>query len=779
MSYSTGSFPEQMISLSRKDEEWKEACVDAIISREDVSYTNKRTRKEVMEINYDLYNGVFNEEDFKHVTNPYKVDEGFPASPHNLNIIRPKIDLLKGEETKRPLNIKVAKTSEEAASDLQDKTKEELLKYVMEEIMNQMQGRESEKDLDEVLKYVTRKYYSAEEKQAYNTLKYLTEKLNLRHIFYRGWHDALVAGEEIYYIGSRNGEPILERTNPVTFSYDTNPDIEFIEDGDWCLYKTEMSPASIYDRFFDIMDEEDLDDILKMQGSTVSGGNRIERVSNKAMSWKSVNSNANTNYDENLIDVYHACWKSFAKVGFLNVVDELGNESIEMVDETYKADPNEDIEWEWIVEVWEGYRIGEDKYIGIRPLPNQLITSEDPYGSKLPYFGVAYSNTNSKSKSLVDIMKPLQYIYIILWYRLELAIARDKGRVLTVDITQIPKSMNITPEKWMHYISALGVNFVNPYEEGWNIPGREGGKPAQFNQMSSQDLTMANVIGEYVQLLDKVEQMVGELSGVSKQRQGAISTNELVGNVERSVIQSSHITEPLFWMHSQVKKRAMSYLLEVAKTSWRHSNKTKLHYIFDDATRVFMNITDDFLNSDFDIFVTDSTKESQNIESLRTLLQPAMQNGASLLEMAEILTLDNMSAIKEKLEEVEINRQEREQAMQQQEQETQIQIQQMTSQDKADENRIKEEDSIRKAETQLEVARIQADSTYDSNDLKSQLESRKLELQKEKQEDDFKISKNKLEEDKRSNKVDEQQKEKELSIKKMAANKKPSTSTTK
>jgi len=54
--------------------------------------------------------------------------------------------------------------------------------------------------------------------------------------------------------------------------------------------------------------------------------------------------------------------------------------------------------------------------------------------------------------------------------------------------------MNIDVNKWMHYLSALGVNFVNPYEEGWNIPGREGGKPSQFNQIAAVDLTMANVM---------------------------------------------------------------------------------------------------------------------------------------------------------------------------------------------------------------------------------------------------------------------------------------------
>jgi hypothetical protein len=128
--------------------------------------------------------------------------------------------------------------------------------------------------------------------------------------------------------------------------------------------------------------------------------------------------------------------------------------------------------------------------------------------------------------------------------------------------------MNITPDRWMHYLSSVGVNFINPYEEGWNVPGREGGKPATFNQITALDLTMSNVIAEYIQLMDKIEQLAGTISGITEQREGAISSNELVGNVERSVVQSSHITEPLFWVHNQCKKHALNMLLDTAKGAW-------------------------------------------------------------------------------------------------------------------------------------------------------------------------------------------------------------------
>jgi hypothetical protein len=360
-----------------------------------------------------------------------------------------------------------------------------------------------------------------------------------------------------------------------------------------------------------------------------------------------------------------------------------------------------------------------------------------------------------------------------------------------MDITQIPKSMNVDVNKWLHYLTALGVNFVNPYEEGWDIPGREGGRPAAFNQISAQDLTMTNVIVNYIDLLNKIEEMIGELSGVSKQRQGTISSSELVGNVERSVIQSSHITEVLFWTHNDIKKRLYTQLLEAAKTAWRNSNKTSLYYVLNDMSRKFIQIDDEFPYSSFGVFVTDSSKEFRNIEALKTLLQPAMQNGATLLDAASILTADNMNQIKQKLEDVEKKRE----AMMQQQQQNEAQMQQQLLESqkqqvaaetslKQEELRIKEEDSIRKAQTQLEIARMGMMSDSEKEDYTEEpdyegimLESRKIDLQKQKIEKDNSIKQQQLNETVRKNKKAEEFKAQEIVIKRKVANKqRPTTS---
>lgn len=716
-------FPAQKVPMSKKTKEWKESCVDYIIGHSASSRNgNSRSREEEMQTYYDLYNSIYNEKDLKYVTNPFKQDDGFPATAQDYNIIKPKIDLLLGEETKRPFNFRVVRTSDIATSNLQDKAKQLLIDYVQASIMSKL-GPEEQARYQEALqsgeimtpeqiqKYLTKDYKDIAEIAAQHSLNYLKQKLNVTHEFFKGWKDALIAGEEIYYVGVINGEPYVERVNPLSFSYEQSADLEFIHEASWCCRKMNMSATEIYDRFYDKMSEKQLNELLDMMDDGTRGGlnpqvrkTSLDYPHIKTRTINGFSSNPFQNADN--INVWHCCWKSFKKIGFVTIINpETGVEEEFEVDESYKVTGREvNVEWTWIIEVWEGYRVGEDLYIGIQPVEYQHISADNPNSQKLPYTGVVYNNTNSSPRSLVSMMKPLQYMYIVIWYRLELAMARDKGKVVTMDITQIPKSMNIDVAKWMHYLGALGVNFVNPYEEGWDIPGREGGKPSQFNQITALDLTMANTIDQYINLMDKIESMVSEITGVTKQREGAISSNELVGNVERSVVQSAHITEPLFWVHNQVKKEVLSMLLNTAKFAWKDSDKRCIHYVLDDATRAFLTLNDDFFYEDMDIFLDDSTKNQQQLEALKQLMQPAMQNGASLLDIAEIITMDNINMIKNRLEDIEQKRMEQQQALEEQQAQREQQMIQM-------QNEVKEEElMIKEAEMDLEKYKIDTDN---------------------------------------------------------------------
>ena len=708
------AFPRQKLPLSKKGKKWQEDCVNYIIGEGNVtSGGNSTSYYGELQTYYNLYNSIFDEKDFKSITNPFKVEDGFPATPHDFNIIRPKVDLLIGEETKRPLNFRVIRTSQEATSEMQEKEKQMILQYIEAAITARMSPEEAQQfqeqlqsgeimPPEQIAKYMDKDYKDIVENTAYHSLTYLREKLDLDNEFIKGWKDGLISGREIYYVGVLNAEPYAERVNPICFSYDKSPDLDFIEDGSWCCRKMRMPITEVYDRYYDKLEEKDLDKLEEMIGST-PGRNLGDRSPvDMGIQLRIYDNPIFEGSGKSLVNVWHCCWKSFKKIFYVTTTDEAGQPQINIVDETYQPVGNEvSVEPDWIIEVWEGYRAGSDLYFGIQPIEYQHVSIDNPNSQKLPYCGAIYSNTNSKPRSLVSILKPLQYMYIVLWYRLELAIARDKGKVVNMDITQIPKSMNISPAKWMHYLSSVGVNFINPYEEGWNIPGREGGKPAQFNQITALDLTMSNVIAEYIQLMDKIEELAGTISGITQQREGAVSTSEMVGNVERSVVQSSHITEPLFWVHNQCKRRVLNMLLNTAKGAWEETGKQKLQYIFDNGERAFLDITPKFYYEDMDVFVSDTSKDLENIQKLQQLIQPAMQNGASLLEAAEILTNDNFNIIKQKLKDMQTRQEQIQQQQQEAEAQQQQQLQQMQNESKQQELMLQE--------AQMDLQRYQID----------------------------------------------------------------------
>lgn len=708
------AFPRQKLPLSKKGKKWQEDCVNYIIGEDNVtSGGNSTSYYGELQTYYNLYNSIFDEKDFKSITNPFKVEDGFPATPHDFNIIRPKVDLLIGEETKRPLNFRVIRTSQEATSEMQEKEKQMILQYIEAAITARMSPEEAQQfqeqlqsgeimPPEQIAKYMDKDYKDIVENTAYHTLTYLRERLDLDNEFIKGWKDGLISGREIYYVGVLNAEPYVERVNPIYFSYDKSPDLEFIEDGSWCCRKMRMPITEVYDRYYDKLEEKDLDKLEEMIGST-PGRNLGDRSPvDMGIQLRIYDNPIFEGAGKSLVNVWHCCWKSFKKIFYVTTTDDAGQPQINIVDETYQPVGNEiSVEPDWIVEVWEGYRAGSDLYFGIQPIEYQHVSIDNPNSQKLPYCGAIYSSTNSKPRSLVSILKPLQYMYIVLWYRLELAIARDKGKVVNMDITQIPKSMNISPAKWMHYLSSVGVNFINPYEEGWNIPGREGGKPAQFNQITALDLTMSNVIAEYIQLMDKIEELAGTISGITQQREGAVSSSEMVGNVERSVVQSSHITEPLFWVHNQCKRRVLNMLLNTAKGAWEETGKQKLQYIFDNGERAFLDITPKFYYEDMDVFVSDTSKDLENIQKLQQLIQPAMQNGASLLEAAEVLTNDNFNIIKQKLKDMQTRQEQMQQQQQEAEAQQQQQLQQMQNEAKQQELMLQE--------AQMDLQRYQID----------------------------------------------------------------------
>tara|TARA_R100000781_G_scaffold64848_1_gene40884 strand:- start:630 stop:1442 length:813 start_codon:yes stop_codon:yes gene_type:complete len=202
-----------------------------------------------------------------------------------------------------------------------------------------------------------------------------------------------------------------------------------------------------------------------------------------------------------------------------------------------------------------------------------------------------------------------------------------------------------------------------------------------------------------------LEDMAGQISGVSRQREGAVEQYEYVGNVQRSVIQSSTITESWFYSHNEVKQRVLESLCNTMKIAWAGGKKAAM--ILGDGAYKFLTVMPNVSLQDFGVYVGDSGKDDAMKQVVQQLAQSALQSGGiDLLNILKVLKADTMTEA-EKVLEQGMDQMKQQAAEQQQQAMQQIQAQQEAEQAKFEgEAQLKQMDN----ETKIKVAEIQAES---------------------------------------------------------------------
>ena len=639
------NLPQQKLPMSSKDKEWGKSCINYYSNYRYTNGSNLRSDRFKKLINYDLYNGKVNHKDIETICDPLGVNTSstFAARFQHYDIISEPIRLLIGEETKRPDNHIVVS---ESPDDLNRKTtavKEKIFQALQQGLAYQIDPNADPNNPppppEEILKH--EKYTPSDiiESKANKVLKVLKKRLNTRLLFSQGWKDALIAGEEVYWVGIENAEVAMRRVNPVNLTVILDGDTTFVDDAIAVVEERMLAINTILDEYGDILSKDDVDKLenytrgtfgsfntaggFEPQFDVVNGQNAFAGITPT----NAYNGNNSNNYS---IRVTRVEWKSMKKIGELTWTDEDGAPQTEIVDEVFntrvfkEAFPDAKVEWYWINEAWEGVKIGLDIFTDIKAKPNQRRRLDNPYFCRLGYTGFIYEATNSQSVSLIDRLKPYQYLYDIISYRLEIAFASDQGKKFIMDLAQIPESHGIDIDRWLYYLKEMNIAFINSFEEGKK--GAASGQLAnKFNQFQAIDLSLSQSIQQYINMLDYIKTQVAFVSGVTPQRLGAINNSELVGNVERSVNQSSLITEYLYEGHSEVKRRAYTAMIEVAKICYKKGLAAQ--YVLDDMAIEMLTLEEnEFENSEFNVFVTNNTKDLELKAKLDQLVQVALQS---------------------------------------------------------------------------------------------------------------------------------------------------------
>ncbi len=795
------NFPRQKLSRREKNEEWAKACVDSGLGIVGLYDNTRRSPKWRKLRNYALYNGILDKTDLEYVCNPLGLDNlELPANLQYYDIVSPIFNLLFGEEAKRPFNFIIRAINEDVISDKEKKQKELIIQMLEQMLMAHIDPESVDPENppptpEELQKYISYEYQDMRESIATKIVQYFRRYLNLDMLFLKGWEDSLIAGEEIYCVDIVADEPSVRRVNPTEIYCTLNPNSDNIDDSDIIVEETWMSIGQVIDTFYDSLSKSDIDLLEEWNGNKNALNKQllgytepyklfIQREED-VLSGKA----AQANFDEaNNVRVCKVVWKSRRKVGKLTFLDENGEQQELLVDELYKhdkEDPDSSIEWLWINEYWEGTKIGTDIYVNMRPRPVQFRRMDNISICKSGYVGTIYNANNSQSISLMDRLIPWIYLYVVIWYRTELLLAANQGKIAKVDLAMIPEGWEI--DKWLYYATSMKFAFVDSFKEGKK--GAATGKLAgnMSGQSGELNLETGNQIQGYISLLEFVEQKLYNVSGVTPQRMGAVSSSELVGNVERAVVQSAHITEKWFTIHNDVKKRVVETLVETAKYIISEGKTKKFQYITDDLATVFFSVDGELFNdAEYGVFLTNSSKDHQAIETLKQLSHAAMQNDQiALSDIISIFNSESLADIKNKLIQAEQRRQQEMQAQQQQQQQAQAQMQQdmiafeREKMDRDDWN--KEADR----QTKIQVAEIaafnrQSELDTDGNGIpdpvelaKLSLEERRFAFEQQQSMNQDMIDRDRANLEREKIKTQKEIKEKEIEAKKQIAKNKP------
>lgn len=637
-----------------------------------------------MKVNYDLFNNIINKTDFESICYPFGKEVGsLPADFSNKDIISGKIKALLGMEMRRPFSWKVVATNEEATTRREQEETQRLKDFVVSSIMNpiradierkymeESKGRELTQDEQaqlqqqiqqelqtmtppEVKKYMEREHQDPAEVLSHQILEYLIQREDIKMKFNKAWKHGLISGREIFWVGIVNGEPVVKVINPIRFDYDKSPDLDYIEEGEWACYEMYMTPSEIVKYFGPEFTPKEIDEIYEDYS-------HASTLPDSAFTFRNDGTTAIMG-----IRVIHCEWKSLKPIKFVKGVSPITGEVYEdMVDESYKLNPEAgdiEITTEWVPTKYEGYKIGEDKYAWLREVPGQYKDLDNLYHCKLSYIGATYDNLNSEVTSLVDRMKYYQYMYNVLWYRIELLTASDDGKVLLMNVNLIPKSAGLDIEKWMYYLKANKIGLMDPSEEG-NKGNTNMGEAAK-----EVDMSLASDIAKYLQLLEYIEKRCGESVGITKQIEGQIGSEEAVRNTQQALIQSANIIEPYFEVHNNIKRNVLQALIEVAKVAYAEFQPSYLSYVLDDMSRKMIDMDYDLLeNSTYGIFVSNSMKSNEALQMVQQLSHAALQNQrVELSDVIKIMRSESIQEAEELLLVAEKDRIQREQAIQQQ-----------------------------------------------------------------------------------------------------------------
>lgn len=629
-------------------------------------------------ININLLNGIVDPRDMKRYVNPSDV-EGIAydyAIPH-YPIMNSKLNVLVGEEAKRPFDYKVVVTNPEAITQKEAAKKQELLQRLSSYIEEGGDQQENpERYIEKLQKYMKYEWQDLREIRANWLLQHYHKELNIPLKTNKNFQMALATGEESYICDVVGGDLLVEPIDPLKISIFGSGSALNFEDADIIVIEDYWPLGRIIDHFYEDLKPGDIDKLESITNTKTSFTNvaasplpakhieldEVSLVTQDTFEGMRFREEMVGNYIDlfgsssramsDVVDMFgnirviRLFWKSRRALLKVKSFDPMtGEEVYDIYPETYVVDETkgEEATKMWANEAWEATLVHKDIYLRMGPRKIQYSRLSNPSKCHFGIIGSVYSLIGSKPYSMVDMMKPHNYLYNVTHDRLNTTMANSWGSLLEVDFASIPKGWDIT--KWFHFAKKMKLAIKDSFKEG-NEGRAKNTLAGSFTSQSRGIISdnLGNYIEQNIRLLEYIKVELSEISGISKQREGQTSNRETFGGIERANLQSSYITEWYYMIHDDIKKRLYECMLETTKYAMRLGNMKFQHIVNDHAIEMIEIDGDEYSECDYGL-VVDYSGSSIVKDKIEAIAQAAMQNQmSSFSTMLQIYNNNNSIA---------------------------------------------------------------------------------------------------------------------------------------
>jgi hypothetical protein len=288
-------------------------------------------------------------------------------------------------------------------------------------------------------------------------------------------------------------------------------------------------------------------------------------------------------------------------------------------------------------------------------------------------------------------------------FHIELTLARSGGKAVVYDTSQKPNGLKL--EDVFYHAKNSGVIPINTKQEGMQVGG--------FNQFQQIDFTLSNSVQQLLNLKMMLENTVETLTGISRAREG-FAKSDAVGVNERSVVQSSLVTEPLFANHYRTIEMVYQQLSDLMKIAW--SDGHRVSFFAGDGMVEMAKVTGDLKNADLGVFVTNSSKDRKDKDGMIAMGQQILAGSGAdgFLQMIKMVNADTAKEAETTLEQGLEAMKQQQQAMEEQQVQAQQQQAEATQQAAQMDAQTKQADR----EAKIQVAQISAEAMIEATKLK-------------------------------------------------------------